>query len=1122
MKQIQYIFIFLLMLGVSIPVAAQQKRTINGVVLDEKNEPIIGASVTVPGTRLGSITNMYGKFILSNVEADQKIIQISYIGYKTQKVDITNKTSLTIAMAETNNELNEVVAVGYATQKKAHLTGAIATVDPKELADLNTTDLASSLRGKVTGLSIAGGNRRPGESGSITIRKSAVMSSLSNISAFVPNNSPMYIIDDIQSDESQFNNLDPTMIESMSVLKDAAAAVYGSNSAYGVIIVKTKRGKIGAPKVSYNGQFGLTDEIQRAKLLDAYNYGKLWNAVYAAGATGEFQETDNKRNMFQANELEYMKKVNYDLLDQQWHTGLTQKHSVNITGGGENANYFAGISYVKQGANIGNIDYDRWNYRAGVDAKISNAIKVSFQASGDFSKKNSSFSKVTGSNGGETDYNYLLTHPRYIPEYVNGLPIATYGMTNSEINSIQNYNYNTIQNMGNNSQSVSQTMNLNANIEYDFSWLEALKGLKFKLTYGKNISTSKTNQFASKYYIYKFGKRPGIDNYEFGGHIYDETQMDMSSSNVTRMEITNGDILSRSMARGDNYQLNFTTTYGRKFGLHDVSGLFTIERSETESEDLSGSVSGLTEYANGQSVVSAIDPNNSGSTVFGRSESGRLSYAGRANYAYADKYLLELLFRVDASTKFAPENYWGFFPSLSTGWVLSEENWFKQNVKGIDFLKIRGSFGLLGRDNLKPWMWTQLYNSNPDKGPVFGTNPGTKTSSHLALQDDGINRFAHWDKNYQANIGIDLNAFDNRFSTGLDGYYFWGREIFATKQGTADYPATVGVKAAPENYGQIDRYGIELSLGWKDKIGDFKYNVKVSTEYADDKILVDAWPAQIAFDDVHPGQRNDVGVWGYECIGMFRSYQDIEEYFNKYHITSYMDKAKSDVRPGMLIYNNIRGSQKADGSYYGPNDPNDPNAGVVDKNDRILISTKSSNPFGFNLSLGGEWKGISFNARFSAGWGSYTYIPQYARGITSLITGTTGYDVLQYSNMPSYWADNMFVYSDVKDASGNVVVSQNLDAKYPNLKYGSVNNVESTFWRVSGTNISLNDLTIAYSLPKQIIKFVGIENCRLNVTGQDLLSFYNPYPDHFIDPMAGDYGKYPNLRKITIGVNVTF
>lgn len=1115
MKQLRYILILLVAICISLPIAAQQTRVITGVVLDEKNEPIIGASITIPDTKVGTVTNIDGKFTLNNISANSKTIVVRYIGYQAKTIDLSNKSAISVKLEPSNTELTEVVKVGYTTQKKAHLTGAISTVDTKEIADLTTTDLSSTLRGRVTGLSVAGGSRRPGESGTITIRNSPVMSALQNTSGFVADNRPMYIIDDVISTESAFNNLDPTMVESISVLKDAAAAIYGSNSAYGVILVKTKRGSVGTPKVSYNGQFGLTDEIKRTKMLDSYNYGKIWNGVRNAEGS-EFTESDNLRYIFQSDELQKMKKLNYDLLEQEWKVALTQKHSINVSGGTETATYFGGASYVKQEGNIGKLSYDRWNYSAGLNSKIGKSVKVSFQVSGDYGKQNTVATTVTSSNGGETDYNYLLTRPRYIPEYVNGLPISAYGVVNSQINTIQWYHYNTIQNLGTNKQNMFQNTNLNASIEYDAGWIDFLKGLKFKLSYGKSINTAKTNQYSSKFYLYEFKNRTGS-----GSHLYDEDLIDMSNSNVSRRTINDGnDIVSRTMNRGDNYQFNFTATYDRKFGQHELNTLFTIEKSETENEDLTGSQTGLFEYANGQSN-SAIDPNNTASTSFGRTESARLSYAGRINYAYANKYLFEALFRVDASTRFAPENYWGFFPSASAGWVLSEEEWFRNALPKLDFFKLRGSFGLLGRDNLQAWQWALLYNANPDKGPIFGTSSQTKTSSHLSLQDNGINRLAHWDKNYQFNGGIDINMLNSRLSISTDAYYYWGRDIFTTRQGTSDYPATVGVKSAAENYGSIDRYGIELSVGWKDKIGNVKYNVRINTEYADDKIIKAAWPSQIAFDDQHPGKRQDTGVWGYECIGMFRSYQEIEEYFKKNEIVSYMGMTKSDVRPGMLIYNNIRGSQKADGTYYDKNDPNDPNKNRIDNNDRIQISKRSDNPYGFNLSFGCEWKGISINTRIRSSWGSYTFVPQDARSITNSITQTSGYDVMQYTNLPSFWANNMFVYSDVKDAQGNIVAEKNINAKYPNLRYAS-NNVESTFWRVSATTVTLDNLVIAFALPKNIIKLAGIESCRFNITGQDLLSLYNPYPDNFMDPLSGTYGKYPNVRKVTIGVNVTF
>jgi TonB-linked SusC/RagA family outer membrane protein len=563
------------------------------------------------------------------------------------------------------------------------------------------------------------------------------------------------------------------------------------------------------------------------------------------------------------------------------------------------------------------------------------------------------------------------------------------------------------------------------------------------------------------------------------------------------------------MERYDSYQVNFFTTYARTFGLHEVSGLFSIERGENELENLEGQVLDPYAFTNGQSTGA----NGTQTTVFSRTEAGRLSYLGRANYVYADKYLAEFLIRSDASTKFAPENYWGTFYSLSAGWILSEENWFKSNVRGIDYLKMRASYGLSGRDNINAWQWLMTYGLEKDKGPIFGTTLTTETSSHISVPDAVPNHDAHWDQSHKSNLGIDASVLNNKLSITLDGYYEWNRDVFDTRQGSADYPATVGAQASAENYASKDNYGIELSFNWRGKIGtDFKYNIGIMTGYSDIKTLEKAWPAQIAFNAEHPGQwNNTIGSWGYECIGLFRNYQEIEEYFDKYQIVNYMGMTKENVHPGMLIYNNIRGSQKEDGSYYGPNDPEDPKAGYVDGNDLVKINNRS-NTWGFTMNTGGEWKGLSLKFQLAASWGGYNFFP--SNSITNSISNG-------YTNAPTFWTGNMFVYQDVLDAQGNVVVPQNLDAKYPNMRFSS-NSVTSTFWRVNGARFTLNNITLAYVLPKKITNYLGIESCRMNITGQNMLTLYNPYPDNFYDPMSGSYGNYPNLRRITAGLNITF
>ena len=1079
------------------PVYAQKTKMYEGSVTDKNGQPIAGATVAVVGTTIGTITNVDGNFSIAVPE--NKEIEISFIGFVTQK--ITDLTNTKIVLKEDLLNLDEVVVVGYTSQKKAHLTGAVSTVPMDEVKDLISTGLASALSGVVNGLSVTGGDGRPGETARLTIRQSDVSSSQSAVSGFVPDSGPLYVIDGFISTANAFNNLDASMVDNISVLRDAAAAVYGARSANGVILVTTKKGTKGKPKISYSGQFGMTDEVSRAKMLDSYSYGKLWNGVRAADPRDTW---DPLRDLFQQDELQVMKGLNYDLLDREWSAAYTQRHSVNISGASDNANYFGGISYYTQDGNLGKIDYERWNYRAGVDLKITDWVRTSLQVSGDYGSSTRAYSKVGGSNA-ERDYNTLLSRPRYIPEYVDGKPIAMYGVNNTNIDDSQLYHYDVIQNMGDYSSSTPQNMTINTSIEYDFGWSKMLKGLKLRYSYAKSISTNKTNQKATAYDLYSLSTRGGT-----GGHLYTGSELSLDESNFQKIIVTNGNSIGRSTSRGDSYQMNLVVSYNRSFGKHDVSGLFTIEKTESEAEDVSGTVTSPYSFTNGQSnTATGVQ-----TTSFGRSESGMLSYVGRANYVYADKYMLEVLLRSDASTKFAPENYWGTFYSVSGGWVVSHETWFKENIKFIDYFKLRGSYGLTGRDNIKPWFWTPVYGLAIDKGPIFGTDgANTAAGPHISIPDQSPNRDAHWDKSYKANVGIDLVTLNSRLSANVDAYYEWNRDIFVTR--TSNVPWTIGTRPSAENYGEINVWGTELSISWRDKIGkDFTYSIGINTGYSDNKVLKMPWRDLIPINELHPGQRQDVGEWGYNCIGMFHSYQEIEEYFDRYEITNYMGNSKEGVHPGMLIYEDVRGSQNTDGSYEGPD-------GIINENDVVQISKRNGNPYGFTVNLRASYKAVSVTAQITANWGSYSILPRYARSIANMVSSSSGYNVMEFTNLPSFWADNMFIYEDVLDNSGNVVAAANHDAKYPNLRY-NLNGQTSTFWRVKGTNAALRNLTLAYTLPRTVVKKLGVESCRLNFTAQNLISLYNPYPEKFINPLAGSYGSYPNLRRFTLGVNVSF
>jgi len=1098
----------LLMAFASMPAMAQD-QVVKGQVVDENGEPVIGASVTLASDKSkGTVTDFDGNYQLSVPKGGK--ITITYIGYMPQTIKPGGKTQLQVD----SQSLEEVVVVGYGSQKKAHLTGSVSTVEMDDIQDLANGGLATSLSGLVNGLSVSGGDARPGENARLSIRD---VGSLGEIGSTAQQ--PLFVIDgyiypnDVKVGNTYqnlgaeaFNNLDPSEVESISVLKDASAAVYGARAANGVILVTTKKGKMGKPSISYSGNFGFTDEVSRPNMLSAYDYGRLYNAVVAADPTNT--SLNHTTALFQADELEAMKSLNYDLLDKYWETGFTMRHAVNVSGATDKVNYFGGISYFKQDGNLGKLDYDRWNYRAGIDVKISDHLSANLSVSGDYGKKNKPMLKVGGTSE-EKDYNLMLTRPLYIPEEVDGNYIPAYGPSNSARVQNQDYSFAVLQNNGDYTRTMTSNTNINASLSYDFGWSKILNGLKLRFSYSKSISTDKNNQFGSSYTLYQMTRRYGS-----GSHLYTPTSGDdptfdyLNASNFNALNLNNGDVLSRQMIRTDNYQMNFTAQYQRKFGKHDISALFSIEKSEAESELTYASKTKPYEFTTGQD--NSVKDGSEEDAQFRRSESGTLSYIGRINYVYADRYLFEFLLRSDASTKFAPSNYWGTFPAISAGWVVSEEPWFQKSnsLKFIDFLKIRASWGLTGRDNLTPWQWMQIYAQDANRGVVFGENSDSGSRITINKNNSAINPDVHWDKSYKTNIGIDFQVLNKRLAVNFDYYFEKNREMLMNI--VQSVPATVGTQSASTNIGEMNSWGWELGITWRDKIGkDFKYRIGINTGYHDNEVLMMDFEDQYIYRQIQQGGRTDIGTWGMQCIGMFRSFQDIEEYFAKYNITSYMGMTKDKVRPGMLIYKDVRGAyDETTGTYAGPD-------GIVDKdNDQVCLSNRS-NPYGFTVNLHGDWKGLAITAQFGASWGGYTTLPSAAIGVPSNSN-------LEFYNMPSFWnPDNMYSYQDVYDGSGNLVVKKNIDADYPNLAYG-INGTTSSFWRISAASVRLSRLTLAYTLPNNWFKSVGIKNVRINITGQNILNFYNPYPDKFTNPMAGTYGNYPNLRKWDVGVNMSF
>lgn len=633
-------------------------------------------------------------------------------------------------------------------------------------------------------------------------------------------------------------------------------------------------------------------------------------------------------------------------------------------------------------------------------------------------------------------------------------------------------------------------MSVNSTAEYDFGWSKILNGLKLKVLYSKGINNLKSNQLGSKYTGYYFTQRSGTGNHLYEGDI---------SASALPYSVSNGNRLLRDGSQTDSYQLNFNTTYERTFGKSNVSALFSVEKAESQNEFVRYYRDDVLSFTNGQSNTATGTAD--GQTT--RSESGILSYIGRLNYSYADKYFFEFLYRTDASTKFAPVNYWGSFPSFSGGWVISDEKFFKKNLNWMNFFKIRASLGFLGKDNTAPWLWRQRYTYQGGKGAVFGTSASTNMGWGLKMEA-APNYNATWDNSTMMNVGLDMKFLHNRLSVTMDG--FLNKNTNMLSQRDAVVPITIGGALAAENFNAEDSYGIELSMAWKDKISnDFSYYIRLNTGFSDSRWRKKDSPLILGLTDARINGPIDLGTWGYDYIGMFRTQQDIDTYVQKYSITSVFGGNVSLLKPGMLYYRDIRGSQNPDGTYKGPD-------GIIDGNDLIQLSKKSSNPYGFTLIFGGNWKGLSLDAQIAASWGGFSEIQSAARYVND--------KQVDYKNVPSIFSD-MFEAPQT-DATGAVIPNTgNVNAKYPNMYQSTYNNVTSSFWQVSSFRMTLRTITLGYSVPKNIVNKIGVDNCRLTLTGMNVLNFFNPLPDKFTD-VNSTYGAYPTLRNISLGINLSF
>jgi len=1085
-----------------------QTRTVTGMVVDDStNAPIPGVTIKVKNGPQSAVSNSKGEFTM-NLPIGGAVLQYSHVGYQFGETRIDNLDQpIRLRMTSLKSNMDEVVVIGYGSQRRSDLTGAVATVDMDKIVDLPVSSIAEALKGQIPGLSVTGGSQRPGENATLSIRQ------VFGFSKDGSSQLPLVIIDDvIQIDPNtglptlnQFNTLDPNEVESITVLKDAAAAIYGSRASQGAIIVKTKKGQIGAPKIAYSGKFEFNDAVSFGKTMSAYEHGIFSNRFFRASG-------GSNSSFFDERELEAMKSLNYDWLREAWKPGGAMQHSLNVSGGAERATYFASAAYYTQKPNLGTQDYNKWSFRAGTDVKVANNLKLSATLAANNSQVEKSFTKISINEGSytsgseQTDYAVLLHMPKYIPweytvngvrEYVSPALGPHRVQTNpSGQNNISGWNYFALLNSGSYTADDNQAYSTVFSLQYDVPFI---KGLSLKATYGINYFTNNNEQA-----MLGIRLAAATNTNAMGYHLYSDSTTWNVAMNNNRSTVRFADEI------GKVQQSNFFINYDRRFGKHNVSAMASVEKGIQNwqkkfiiyEQPVPGGFNGSSPSAG------TLNPSN---TYVYKSEGGTLAYLGRVNYDYDGKYLMQFVFRSDASTKFAPANYWGFFPGVSAGWVVSKEKWFEENVPWVNFLKIRGSIGKTGKDNVKAWRWMQTYTYAADKGMGFGKNGGGTLVAALTPNAEP-NPNMTWDETIKKNIGVDVSVLNSRLTITYDRYWDHNYDMLMTLANQVGVPISVGGGFAEQNFGAVKSWGSEISATWKDRVGEFEYSIGLNFGTGDNKItkwlpVAFNYPSQYGNREGYSTIRPTYGFLTWKGNeggdGLLRTDADIDAYWQ--YLTDLANAAgttpsylgitdKSLIKKGMLAYQDIAGPlDAATETIAGPN-------GRIEKDGQDFVPLGSRRSYGLVTNIGLSWKSISLTTQIATSWGGYRRIDYIKQG-----TGSTNI----------IWSHASYL-NDMFDPVDNP------NGKWPNLAYYDQNGAPSDFWQISTFRSFMRSLVIGYTVPKSIASKVRMSSLRFNLAGFNLWDFYNPYPDKYRNMYDDPKVPYPTLRTWSLGINATF
>ncbi|WP_370525513.1 SusC/RagA family TonB-linked outer membrane protein [Dysgonomonas sp. 521] len=1037
----------------------QAQVTVTGFVKDSGNEPLIGTTVAVKGTTSATITDVDGKYQLRVPDANVTL-DFTYVGYTPQSIKLNGRTNLNVVLIEDSKLIDEVIVVGYGVQKKTSLTSAVSAINGDELLKAPSTNISSLLGGRLPGISSIQESGEPGlDKASLTIRGSRY--------------GAVYIVDGFPR---SINDIDPNDIESVSVLKDAAAAsVYGLQASGGVIIVTTKKGKEGKAKITYNGSVGASMNANFPKFMNGPQFAHYYNMADMMDklASGSITDRNQYVPIFTQEDIAMMTNNdptdgwdNVDYIDKVFGTGTNQKHNVTVQGGNDNSHYLFSLGYLGQKGNIDEFKYRRYNLRTNIESNIGKYFKVSLGVAGNIGRR-----QTPGFAAGGTDANSELgeqgwlsiahqtiaMHP-YLPEKYEGLYTATparnTNLPQSPLAAIYESGYK---------KTRSTDLQTNLSIEFKAPWV---KGLSAKLTGAYDYGTSHNKNLNTPYQLNAI-KLPDSTS-KLGYAVVNDPR---STPYVTLGE---GQYTSEQMI--GQASLN----YANSFDNHNLDFMLLAEARDNKSNSLSAYAKNLS-FPELPELGMGVPDNN---PIGGYSGAYRsIGYVYRLKYDYANKYLVELTGRYDGSYKFAGNvsgKRWGFFPSGSLAWRMTEES-FMSDLTFLDDLKIRGSVGLLGNDNSLPayaFLSTYAYG---DKLSLKGTLNDALYTSVIA------NPNLTWEKTLSYNAGFDFTMWGGLLGMEFDAFYNYTYDIL-TYMGSGYPPSMGGYYPTYENYSKIETKGIEVLVKHNNKFAlgnkPFNYDISGNMTYAKSRWL--RYPDNADIPEIQRVTGSNVyATYGWISEGLFRSEEEIDQ------------SAWYGSRPnlGDIKYKDVNGD------------------GKIDNQDRGRIGRSNRPELMFGLNLGASWNGFDINAQFTGG----------ALFDVSL-TGTyyNGYDdntiwtqtFKEGANSPLFLVENAYSIDNPNGSFPRITLGS--------ASHGGDNGLASTFWFRDGKYIRLKSAQLGYTIPKKILLKAGIENLRLFIQGSNIFTI-SGLPDG-VDPESPgvNNGYYPQQKTFMGGITLTF